>query len=187
MNRPNKIESAPIFGERNGRKATTVNLKDLRGRNQDFETYTAIEGDIFLFPVLENAEIKEQPISANSKMKVVLLACMRKRGEGDPKPSWFNVNSLGKRDVDNVKQHELFVDCVDAYDRVEKLCELGAIEAVGTKEIAVPLFEEEPDPVTGRPKRKMKVEVDPDGVEVKIPINGTQEIPVFEQYPLDAE
>lgn len=120
-------------------------------------------------------------------MKVVLLACMRKRGEGDPKPSWFNVNSLGKRDVDNVKQHELFVDCVDAYDRVEKLCELGAIEAVGTKEIAVPLFEEEPDPNTGKPKRKMKVEVDPDGVEVKIPINGTQVIPVFEQYPLDAE
>jgi hypothetical protein len=183
MRRPEKIELAPVFGEKAGRKATPIKAAELKGRNQDFESYTAQEGDIFVFPTLESAEIKEQPIAVGSKNKVVLLACVRVRNNSE-RPSWFNINSLGKRDVDNVKQHELFMDCADAYDRVVKLCELGAIKAVSTKEIAVPLFEEKPD-ANGKPVRKYKMETDGDGVEVKVFVNGTQTIPVFEQYELE--
>ena len=186
MKRPGKIELAPVFGEKAGRKATNIKANELKGRNQDFESYTAQEGDIFLFPTLENAEFKEQPIAVGSKNKVVLMACTRVRNNNE-RPSWFNLNSLGKRDVDNVKQHELFIDCADAYDRAVRLCELGAIKAVEMKEIAVPLFEEKPDPVTGKPVRKAKIETDAAGAEVKVFVNGTQNIPVFEKYDLEEE
>lgn len=184
MKRPETIELAPVFGEKAGRKATTVSADSLKGRNQDFESYTAQEGDIFIFPTLDKMVIKEQPIAKGSTNKVVICACIRVRG-GSERPSWFNINSLGKRDVDNVKQHELFADCADAYDRVVRLAELGAIKAVDTKEIAVPLFEEKPDPITGKPVRKSKIETDEAGAEVKVWINGSQNIPVFEKYDLE--
>lgn len=183
MRRPEKIELAPVFGEKAGRKATSIKANELKGRNQDFESYTAQEGDIYIFPTLDAAEFKEQPIAVGSTNKVVLIACIRVRNNNE-RPSWFNLNSLGKRDVDNVKQHELFADCGDAYDRAVRLCELGAIKAVSMKEIAVPLFEEKPDPTTKKPVRKCKIET-VDGEEVKVYVNGTQNIPVFEQYELE--
>jgi hypothetical protein len=38
MKRPAKIELAPVFGEKAGRKATPIKATELKGRNQDFES-----------------------------------------------------------------------------------------------------------------------------------------------------
>lgn len=182
-----KFEEAPIFGEKQGRKAVNAKLSDLKGDNQDFETYTAVKGDIFIFPALSAVRIKKQPITKGANAaKSTIINCIRIRN-GVQINSWFNVGSTGKRDVNNVKVHELFAACSDNEERVIKLCELGAIEAYDEQDITVPLFEEKPDPVTGKYKRKQKVVVDPDGVETKVDENGTQTVPMFRVYELDAE
>lgn len=182
------FKESPVFGEKQGRKATSVKLSDLAGDNQDFETYTGQLGDIFIFPPLDQIKIKKQPIfRQQGSAKATIVNCIRIR-TGHQTDSWFNVGSTGKRDVNNNKVHALFEDCVDNEARVRRLCELGAIEVSDTQEVVVPLFEETPDPVTGKVKRKTKIVVDPDGVETKIEENGTQtDVPVYTKYELDPE
>lgn len=180
------FEDSPIFGEKQGRKATTVKLEDLKGDNQDFETYTGRLGDIFIFPTLDAVKIKKQPISKGSTTKSTIINCIRIRN-GAQTNSWFNVGSTGKRDVNNNKVHELFEACADNEERVRRLCELGAIEVADVQDVVVPLFEDKPGP-DGKFKRKTKVVTDPDGIETRIEENGTQkDVPVYRKYELDDE
>lgn len=169
-----KIENlAPIFGDRGDRKASVVkDLTTLKNAGVNFETYTIKEGETLKFPSFENMTVKEQPVQAGSDTMVYLVACMRSR-EGRPDSAyWFNLNSLAKRDINNVPVHEEWYDLGNVEARLRKLAELGAIKGGKEVEITVPLFQGN--------VRVYNDEVQADGTIKKIGATKTQKVATIE-------
>ena len=120
-----KIENlAPIFGDRGDRKASDVkDLSTLKNAGVNFETYTLRVGETLKFPKFEDMKVKQQPVQAGSDTMVYLVACMRSRAGRDDAPYWFNLNSLAKRDVNNVPVHEEWYELGNCEARLQKLAD----------------------------------------------------------------
>lgn len=159
---------APLFGDKPGdRPATPVTDFDkLSNEGVNFETYAIKEGDILYFPALTDMVVKAQPVrKGDSKSKVYMVACIRERN-GRKASSWFNLNTLMKRDINNEPVHGEFYDAGNMKARLELLASYGAITSVETKTIQVPEFGDD-----GKPK-KMEVMDDEGNVTLKnVPID----------------
>lgn len=139
---------APLYGNKAGdRPATPVTDFDkLSNEGVNFETYAIKEGDILRFPKLDEMTVMSQPVSKTTKAKVYLVACERERN-GRKSPSWFNLNTLLKRDVNNDPVHGEFYEAGNMKARLELLATYGAITSVETVTIDVPEFGDDMKPI----------------------------------------
>lgn len=139
---------APLYGNKAGdRPATPVTDFDkLSNEGVNFETYAIKEGDILRFPKLDEMTVMSQPVSKTTKAKVYLVACERERN-GRRSPSWFNLNTLLKRDVNNEPVHGEFYEAGNMKARLELLATYGAITSVETVTIDVPEFGDDMKPI----------------------------------------
>lgn len=129
--------------------------------------YTGREGEIYTFD-RDNVEYREAtPTGAQNPC--VLVMCQVKRGSGDPKQSWFNLNSLKKRDAQQNYVYPIFED-MDAAQIMEWLFEHKTLTVEGMKEIQVPAFE------GGKPKVEV---IEQNGELINKQVVRSQKIPVY--------
>jgi hypothetical protein len=142
---------APLFGDKPGERPATpvTDFDKLSNEGVNFETYAIKEGDILYFPTLDDMIVKSQPIrKGDSKTKVYMVACIRERN-GRKAASWFNLNTLMKRDINNEPVQGEFYDAGNMKARLELLAEYGAITSLETRTIQVPEFGDD-----GKPKKE---------------------------------
>ena len=139
---------APLFSNKAGDRPATVvtDFNKLESEGVNFETYAIKEGDILRFPTLEEMTVMSQPIAKKSTSKVYLVACERERN-GRKSPSWFNLNTLLKRDINNDPVQGEFYDAGNMKARLELLAQYGAITSTETRTIQVPEFGDDGKPV----------------------------------------
>jgi hypothetical protein len=139
---------APLFGDKPGERPATpvTDFDKLSNEGVNFETYAIKEGDILYFPVLTDMVVKQQPIRKGSTSKVYMVACIRER-DGRQSPSWFNLNTLMKRDINNEPVQGEFYDAGNMKARLELLAEYGAITSFETRTIQVPEFGDDGKPM----------------------------------------
>ena len=157
-------ELAPLFGA-NVRPAETFSgekLKLLKNHGQSFDAYTIQKGDILKFPAFDDMLVKSQCVRrprANEKLedvpKVDLVACQLTRN-GKTRNSWFNVNSLGRKDADQVPVMPEWSEHENVFAKLQKLAEMGAITSGEEKKIKSVVFDNE----TGRPKKVKELGMD---------------------------
>lgn len=143
-----KIENlAPLFGDKAGDRPATVvtDFNKLETEGVNFETYAIREGDILRFPKLEDMVVKSQPIRKGSTAKVYMVACERER-DGKKVPSWFNLNTLTKRDADNNPVQGEYYEAGNMKARLELLAKQGAVTSTGSVTIKVPVFGDDGKP-----------------------------------------
>lgn len=134
--------AAPLFGEKD-RPSTLItgeDLKGLKGEGVNFETYTMRVGDTLTFPAFDEMIVRSQPVRKDSETKVFYVACERTRN-GKKQNSWFNVNSLAKRDADNNPVYPEWYELGNVEARLQKLAEIGAITAKEEITVMVPTFD----------------------------------------------
>lgn len=142
-------ELAPLYGEKR-RPAEILEKEKLAGLKdygQNFETYTIAKGDVIRFPKYEDMIVKVQPVRepmANEDKaripKVAYVACELERN-GVKRASWFNLNSLAKRDYQNKPVMQDWYDLGNANARAAKLAEVGAITSTESVDIQVTKFD----------------------------------------------
>lgn len=144
-----KIEKlAPLFGDKAGdRPATPVtDFNKLEAEGVNYETYAIEVGDILRFPALADMVVKSQPVRKGMTAKVYMVACERERN-GRKSPSWFNLNTLTKRDIDNKPVQGEFYEAGNMKARLELLAEKGAITCLEKRTIQVPEFDDDGKPI----------------------------------------
>lgn len=129
--------------------------------------YTGREGEVYTFDP-ENVEYREAT-PAGATNPCVLVMCQVKRGNGDAKQSWFNLNSLKKRDAHQNYVYPIFEE-MDAAQIMDWLFEHKTLTVSGMKEIQVPAFE------GGRPKTDV---VEINGELVNKTVVRSQKVPVY--------
>ena len=129
--------------------------------------YTGREGEIYTFD-RENVEYREAtPTGAQNPC--VLVMCTVKRGAADPKQSWFNLNSLKKRDANQNYVYPIFEE-MNASQIMEWLFEKKTLTCTGIREIQVPAFE------GGRPKVEV---IEQNGDLINKQVVRSQKVPVY--------
>lgn len=129
--------------------------------------YTGREGETYTFN-RDKVEYREAtPTGAQNPC--VLVMCEVKRGNGDAKQSWFNLNSLKKRDAQQNYVYPIFEE-MDAAQIMEWLFEHKTLTVSGMKEIQVPAFE------GGKPKTDV---VEINGELVNKTVVRSQKVPVY--------
>lgn len=129
--------------------------------------YTGREGEIYTFD-RENVEYREAtPTGAQNPC--VLVMCTVKRGAADPKQSWFNLNSLKKRDASQNYVYPVFEE-MNASQIMEWLFEKKTLTCTGMREIQVPAFE------AGRPKVEV---IEQNGELINKQVVRSQKVPVY--------
>lgn len=129
--------------------------------------YTGREGEVYTFD-RENVEYREAtPTGAQNPC--VLVMCTVKRGAADPKQSWFNLNSLKKRDASQNYVYPVFEE-MNASQIMEWLFEKKTLTCTGMREIQVPAFE------SGRPKVEV---VEQNGELINKQVVRSQKVPVY--------
>ena len=113
-------------------------------------------------------------VSKTTKAKVYLVACERERN-GRKAPSWFNLNTLTKRDIDNKPVQGEFYEAGNMKARLELLAEKGAITCVEKRTIQVPIFGDD-----GKPE---KIEaIDDEGNVTLVNKPGNQDVAIISDY-----
>lgn len=183
MNNIQKInvdELPPLFGNAtrpaqrySGADAIKANVKDM-GLN--FDSYTLQKGDIFRFPSFDDMSIEVQPIREPLKdedvariPKVAYVIGELERN-GKKRLTRFNVNSLSKRDVNNVPVMPYWYELGSLTARLEELAKVGAVTVKETVSIEVPVFEGN--------QRKTKEVLREDGTVDQVYDNKTQEVSI---------
>lgn len=135
-----KIETLPmLFGRNEGAKEISgAELEALKDEGINFESYTLKKGDVLEFPAFADMKIIENPVGPRAT-KVFYVACKRTRN-GQTIDTFFNLNSLSKRDIDNKEVYPEFYALPHLKARAEKLAEYGKIWCNETKRIAVQQF-----------------------------------------------
>jgi hypothetical protein len=136
-----KIEDLPAIVGSKTREVKPVTLDDCQGMGEVFESYTLQDGDVIKFPVLEDLQIFHQRVNPKSESWVTLIGCMRTRG-GETKPSYFNVNSLHKRDVKDNPVYPEWYNLGDIKERIKELCKRGTIKCTGMMKYNATVFED---------------------------------------------
>lgn len=129
--------------------------------------YTGREGEVYTFN-RDKVEYREAT-PAGAQNPCVLVMCEVKRGNGDAKQSWFNLNSLKKRDAQQNYVYPIFEE-MDAAQIMEWLFEHKTLTVSGMKEIQVPAFE------GGKPKTDV---VEINGELVNKTVVRSQKVPVY--------
>lgn len=129
--------------------------------------YTGREGEIYSFDA-ENIQYREC-VPTGATNPCVLVMCTVKRGNGEPKQSWFNLNSLKKRDAHQNYVYPQFED-MNAAGIVDWLIQNKTLTVKGMKEIQVPAFQ------NGRPQVET---VEENGEIVSKTVVRTQKVPVY--------
>lgn len=155
----------PVFrGEVKKMENPNVRLGELL-TTQNF--YTGREGEIYTFD-RENVEYREAtPTGAQNPC--VLVMCTVKRGAADPKQSWFNLNSLKKRDANQNYVYPIFEE-MNASQIMEWLFEKKTLTCTGIREIQVPAFE------GGKPKVEV---IEQNGELINKQVVRSQKVPVY--------
>lgn len=129
--------------------------------------YTGREGEVYTFDP-ENVEYREAtPTGAQNPC--VLVMCQVKRGAADAKQSWFNLNSLKKRDANQNYVYPIFEE-MNASQIMEWLFEHKTLTCTGMREIQVPAFE------SGRPKVEV---IEQNGELINKQVVRSQKVPVY--------
>lgn len=129
--------------------------------------YTGREGEVYTFD-RDKVEYREAtPTGANNPC--VLVMCQVKRGNGDAKQSWFNLNSLKKRDAHQNYVYPIFEE-MDASQIMEWLFEHKTLTVSGMKEIQVPAFD------GGKPKVEV---IEQNGELINKQVVRSQKVPVY--------
>lgn len=172
------VEELPaLFGESDSRKADIKQGKELESLKADgvnFDGYTLREGDELTFPAYEDMVVKQLAPREGMNTKVTFVACKRKRG-GTEKVSYFNVNSMAKRDADNNPVFPELYELGNTQARLKWLAEKGGIKAGNQIEVKVPLFQ--------NGNRVVHQELQEDGTYKSVPDTTTQL--VYEILPID--
>jgi hypothetical protein len=84
--------------------------------------------------------VMKQPVREGSNSYVFLLACERTRN-GHTAPSYLNLNSLAKRDADNIPVMPDWYELGNVQARLQKLAELGSVKATREVSIKAPRFD----------------------------------------------
>lgn len=137
-----KIVDLPAIVGSNTRAVKSATLDECKDMGAPFDTYTLQPGDEVQFPALEDLQIFHQEVRPGQDKYVVLVGCMRTRN-GETKPSYFNVNSLHKRDVDNKPVYPEWYNIGDIRDRIKKLCEKGSLKCTGNTVYNAAVFGED--------------------------------------------
>ena len=124
----------PIF---QGSVKTISNPSDLKDLLVTRQFYVAREGEVYTFSA-ENTQYREC-IPQGATNPCVLASCLVKKGKAEPVQSWFNINSLKKRDANNNYVYPVFAD-MNAADIMDWLFEHETLTVTGMKEINVPSF-----------------------------------------------
>jgi hypothetical protein len=136
-----KIEDLPVIVGSKTREVKSVTLDDCKGMGEAFDTYTLQDGDVIQFPALEDLQIFHQEVRPKQDSYITLVGCMRTRG-GETKPSYFNVNSLHKRDVNNQPVYPEWYNLGDIKERIKELCKRGSIKCTGMMKYNAAVFED---------------------------------------------
>lgn len=129
--------------------------------------YTGREGEVYTFDP-ENVEYREAtPTGAQNPC--VLVMCQVKRGAADAKQSWFNLNSLKKRDANQNYVYPIFEE-MNASQIMEWLFAHKTLTCTGMREIQVPAFE------SGRPKVEV---IEQNGELINKQVVRSQKVPVY--------
>lgn len=159
-----KIEEPVFRGEVKKMENPTARLKELLV-TQNF--YTGREGETYTFDP-ENVEYREAtPTGAQNPC--VLVMCTVKRGSADPKQSWFNLNSLKKRDANQNYVYPIF-EQMGAAEIMDWLFEKKTLTCTGMREIQVPAFE------SGKPKVEV---IEQNGELINKQVVRSQKVPVY--------
>lgn len=141
----------PAFYQANSRPVSDITVADLEGKDEAFSGFTVEEGDIYKFPSLDKAQLKQQRVQKklrpNEEPTYVYSVGAQRVRNGATTNVWFSLNFLKKQDADRNYVNPSWVNLGDARTRLEKLCEMGEIKVLKAKKIRVPNFE------NGRPLR----------------------------------
>lgn len=166
-------ELAPVFQASTRPFRNVTDMSSLKDAGVNFEAYTLRMGETLNFPKYEDATVIAQPVREGSKTEIFLVACMREKN-GKITPSWFNLNSLTKRDSDNNPVYQEWYDLGNVDARLQALCTAGGIKAVSEQTIKVPAFD--------RAGNRIYSEViGADGVPVQIGAVKEQKVVMFEK------
>jgi hypothetical protein len=141
----------PAFYQANSRPVSDITIADLEGKDEAFSGFSVEEGDVYKFPVLDKAQLKQQRVQRdlrpNEKPTYVYSVGAQRVRNGVTSNVWFSLNFLKKQDANRNYVNPSWVEIGDARTRLEKLCEMGEITVLKAKKIRVPRFE------NGRPVR----------------------------------
>lgn len=119
--------------------------KETKGLGQSFNAYFITDGEIIAFPKFEDIVVKKQPVKEGSSNMCIYVSCTRTKN-GNTKPSWFNVNCLHRRDINNEPLYKEFYECDNIYNRIQKLCNVGSIIGTGIQKMSFTKFGEDGHP-----------------------------------------
>lgn len=172
------VEELPaLFGEKAGHKADLIQGKELDNLKADgvnFDGYTLREGDEIAFPAYEDMVVKQMAPREGITTKVTFVACKRTRN-GKEKVSYFNVNSMAKRDADNNPVFPELYELGNTQARLQWLAEKGGIKAGKAIDVKVPEFR--------NGERVCHDELQEDGTMKSVPNTTTQT--VYEILPIE--
>lgn len=165
-------ELAPVFQASTRPFRNVEDLSSLKDAGVNFEAYTIRMGETLTFPKFEDVTVIAQPVRKGSDTEIFLVACVREKN-GKKTPSWFNLNSLTKRDADNNPVYQDWYDLGNVEARLQALCAAGGIKAVGEQTIKVPAFK--------NGDRVYSEVIGADGVPVQIGAVKEQKVIMFEK------
>lgn len=153
-----KIDQKVEIASRSGREVTYgLKIADAEGAGEAGNFYTLNEGETFRVPKAEDAELASQTFGQG---KVWLLKGIKTDTSGVEEVTYFNLNILHRRDVDNKPVFPEFGNMQDISTRAKAICDAGGIKAVGEIKYKRPVFD--------RIKNQMATQVDESGKAVRV-------------------
>ena len=127
----------PNVGSRN---IAAISVDEYAESNAYVETYCLPVGRTFKFPIKEEMQIRKVQVRKNSESYYYLVNGWLVSDDGKKSvPSWFNLNSLTKRDADRVPINPSWAD-LDPVARLEALAKMGKIKAERVITVQMPVF-----------------------------------------------
>lgn len=148
-----KIEASSfpvVFGEKTRPAEVVTDKTTLDKEGMAFENYAPKKGLRYRFTTFEDAVIKRQPVTENGNGYQFLILCESSTDGQKWQTAVFNLNSLAKRDLNNVPCHPTWYELGSIGKRAQRLCEIGEIQ-VGTEKKTVKVPKEFVTGPNGRP------------------------------------
>lgn len=131
------VANEPQMGNRD---VTSISAEQYAESNASVETYSLPVGRTFRFPKKEDMQIRKVQVRKGSDASFYLVNGGLVSEDGkNVTPSWFNLNSLTKRDADRVAVNPSWVD-LDPATRLEALAKMGEIKAEKVIKVQMPVF-----------------------------------------------
>jgi hypothetical protein len=129
-----------IFGSSNGMPVSNVDdMEEMKRVGGVFDGMSAMKGDKWEFPAMENMVVKKQPTRAGSVNMRYLILGERTRNN-KVELAWFNLNSLLRQDVNRTNLFPEWCDLGNHHARMAKLAG-RTIDITDEKDYRAPKFD----------------------------------------------